>query len=279
MAYDAATGNVVLFGGVGGGSCGLADTWVWDGSAWTQQHPATHPSARFNASMAYDAATGNVVLFGGGQGCNGSGPSLHDTWVWDGSTWIKQHPATHPLARQSASMAYDAATGNVVMFGGQHGSGGPPLRSTWVWDGSTWTQQHPVARPSGRWEASMAYDAATGNVVLFSGSGLGADTWVWDGSTWMKQHPVTSPSARFSASTAYDAATGNVVLFGGYVKGLGPGADTWVWDGSTWTQQHPVTSPSARFDVSMAYDAATGNVVLFSGYGAPADTWVWGSSS
>src|SRR5690348_16761812 len=58
---------------------------------WTQQHPATHPPARYSAAMTYDAATGNVVLFGGkSQG------ELGDTWVWNSSTWTQQHPATSP---------------------------------------------------------------------------------------------------------------------------------------------------------------------------------------
>ena len=58
------------------GACG--GTWTWDGSTWTQQHPATSPSARSGASMAYDAATGNAVMFGG-RGDNGF-PST--TWTW-----------------------------------------------------------------------------------------------------------------------------------------------------------------------------------------------------
>ncbi len=64
MAYDAATGDVVLFGGAGRHGR-LGGTWTWDGSTWTKQAPATSPPARDGASMAYDAATGTVVLFGG----------------------------------------------------------------------------------------------------------------------------------------------------------------------------------------------------------------------
>ena len=37
MAYDAATGNVVLFG-LGKRSV-LDGTWTWDGSTWTKQAP------------------------------------------------------------------------------------------------------------------------------------------------------------------------------------------------------------------------------------------------
>ena len=196
MAYDAATGNVVLFGGLGNRSV-LGGTWTWDGSTWTKQAPKTSPLARVSASMAYDAATGNVVLFGG-EGR--SGHILGGTWTWDGSTWTKQAPKTSPPVRGEASMAYDAATGTVVLFGGDVGVQ-HFLGDTWTWDGSTWTKQAPKTSPSPRAGASMAYDAATGNIVLFGGFNrpsiggeLGA-TWTWDGSTWTKQAPDTSPSA------------------------------------------------------------------------------------
>lgn len=47
----------------------------------------------------------------------------------------------------------------------------------------TWTiRQHLTARPIARARATMAYDAATGNVVLFGGFGaerIFADTWIW----------------------------------------------------------------------------------------------------
>ena len=78
MTYDAATGTVVLFGGGRGGDHYLGDTWTWDGTTWTQQHPAARPPGRNSASMAYDAATGTAVLFGG-LGRHGV---LGDTWTW-----------------------------------------------------------------------------------------------------------------------------------------------------------------------------------------------------
>ena len=110
-----------------------------------------------------------------------------------------------------------------------------------------WTKQAPATKPPGRSPAAMAYDGATGSVVLFGGAASGCclgDTWTWDGTTWTEQHPATSPTARTLAAMAYDAATGTVVLFGGNRNDdLG---DTWIWDGTTWTEQHPATSPPAR---------------------------------
>ena len=39
-----------------------------------------------------------------------------------------------PPARTGAAMAYDSATGDMVMFGGTSATG-QPLADTWLWDG------------------------------------------------------------------------------------------------------------------------------------------------
>ena len=178
MAYDAATGTAVLFGGVGGRLKILkfADIWTWDGSTWTKQAPAASPPAWGAAGMAYDAATHSVVLFGGPNG---------DTWTWNGSTWAKQAPAASPSPRAGAGMAYDAATGTVVLFGGIGYSTGRYLGDTWTWDGTTWTRQNPAASPATGVNPAMAYDAATGSVVLFGGyTGRGPRPYHYHRGTW-----------------------------------------------------------------------------------------------
>jgi hypothetical protein len=228
--------------------------------------------------MAYDQATGQLVLFAG-AGTNGI---LDDTWTWDGSTWTEQSPATSPPALYYASMAYDQATGQLVLFGGFGSGANGVLAQTWTWDGSTWTQQSPAISPPPSEMASMAYDPATGQLVLFGGVGQGqtgimGDTWIWDGTTWTQQSPATSPPPLSGADLAYDPATTQLVLFGGG-NDQGDSADTWTWDGTTWTQQSPATSPSPRFFASMAYDPATTQLVLFGGGndgGESADTWTW----
>jgi Kelch motif len=290
MAYDAATGTVVLFGGDATATDShLGDTWTWNGTTWTKQTPATHPRARFGSAMAYDAATGTVVLFGGCCRPDTVGIPFDDTWTWNGTTWTEQSPATSPPARLDAAMAYDAATGTVVLFGGDNKHG--YLGDTWTWNGTTWTEQSPATSPPARSGAAMAYDAATGTVVLFGGysttSGYLSDTWTWNGTTWTKQSPAAHPAARDQAYMAYDAATGTVVLFGGYSPPCLV-SDTWTWNGTTWTKQTPATSPRPRALGAMAYDAATGNVVLFGGYYStttscnppnvvyPRTTWTWG---
>ena len=82
MAFDAATGTTILFGGADARTT-FGDTWSWNGTAWTQLSPATSPPARDLASMAYDASLGKIVLFGGFDGTT----DLNDTWTWNGTTW------------------------------------------------------------------------------------------------------------------------------------------------------------------------------------------------
>jgi hypothetical protein len=230
MVYDAAQSNVVLFGGYLSNTAPFRsnDTWVWNGSTWTQQSPATSPSARADHAMAYDAAQSQVVLFGG---FTDSGTTLGDTWTWDGTTWTQQNPATSPSARSFAAMAYDAIHNQVVMFGGQPTGTGGALNDTWVWNGTTWTQESPANSPPARNGHTMAFDAQTGQIVLFGGENANNiylnDTWVWDGTNWTQESPAASPAARAFHNAAYDAAQGQVVVFGGLAPF--PVSDTWAW--------------------------------------------------
>ena len=185
MAYDAAREEVVLFSGVPAG----ADTWTWNGTTWTQEHPAVSPPDRWAAGFAYDAASGNVVLFGGNNGSGGG--LLDDTWIWNGTNWKKQRPATRPPGRLWFAMASDATHGTVVLYGGWVEESGQTLGDTWTWDGANWTKEQPANAPSKRSFSAMADDPARGQVVLFGGYRYGAcgqgyfgDTWAWNGTTW-----------------------------------------------------------------------------------------------
>ncbi len=198
-------------------------------------------------------------------------------------TWIALTPTALPPQLSGATMAYDSAHGQTVLFGGS-GFGNVGLTNgTWLWNGSNWALKSPVHRPPARWDHVMAYDSARGQVVLFGGSGNDSvlnDTWVWDGTDWTQKTPVHSPSARNFSAMADDSARGQAVLFGGSSPSQGfPLNDTWVWDGTDWSQVFPSQSPIGRRAAAMAYDSAHAQVVLFGGTfnGNPdfRDTWSW----
>ncbi len=280
MAYDQKTGQFVLYGGAGPHGP-LGGTWTWDGTTWAKLTPTAAPSERSGATMAYDPKTGQLLLFGGFAVVAGKPSFFSGTWAWGEATWSLLRPALAPPPLAGAAMAYDAATGQVVLFGGAGAHG--VVGGTWAWDGANWAKLAPATAPPARSGAAMAYDAATRQLLLFGGAGpqgTSAGTWAWDGADWSRLAPATSPSERSAAAMAYDPASEQVVLFGGsrYTNNkldLLPG--TWAWDGADWL---PVTAtgPVARSAASMAYDPATGQLVMFGGGGANgpiAGTWAY----
>ncbi len=290
LVFDSARTRILLFGGATVTSV-LTDTWTWNGSNWFQRAPATSPEGRAAAMVAYDASTQTVVLFGGDEmPCNPICTPVNDTWLWDGTSWTKQSPPVSPPRRAGGRMAYDAATGTVLLFGGAELN--VFLNDTWIWNGKTktWTQVFPATSPAARYYPSMASDGARQKIVLFGGEAKNPtdttlnDTWLWDGRTrtWTQQLPATSPPARTDASMAYDPVTHQVLLFAGDAEEnssevLG---DTWAWDGSSWTQLFPATSPPARWRASMVYDPVNAGLVLFGGatglnHGLLDDTWIY----
>jgi hypothetical protein len=197
-----------------------------------------------------------------------------------------------PPGRNWDSWAYDPAQHEVVLFGGNGGTGpwpaGPVFGDTWTWQSGCWTQQHPAASPSPRQGAAVAWDPATHQLLLFGGAADSSnpryfgDTWTWNGTTWTQLHPATSPPARHQADMIYDAAMHEIILFGGH----GVGAqnyfnDTWAWNGTTWTQLQPATSPSPRDTFSLVYDPASQSAILYGGFnnGRLSDTWSWNGTT
>ena len=197
-------------------------------------------------------------------------------------TWTKLSPTTSPPIREGASMVYDPALKEVVLFGGAWSLFGVMgingyLNDTWTFNGTTWTQLSPADSPSAREDASMVYDPALKEVVLFGGEGINGylgDTWTFNGTTWTPLSPAVSPGPRHLASAVYDPARKAVVLYGGTI-GLFYLDDTWTFNGKTWTRL-VTNSPPARDYASMVDDPATRDIVLFGGggsHGLLKDTW------
>ncbi len=113
MVYDGAHREVVLFGGDDTKHSNYYnDTWVWDGSNWTEKQPTNPPSARSYMGAAYDGY--NVSLFGGML----RGQSTDETWSWDGDSWSKV-PGLLPVKRAGLAMALDDDRKQLVLVNGE----------------------------------------------------------------------------------------------------------------------------------------------------------------
>ena len=225
------------------------------GSQWTQApQNVVLPDALDSYSLAYDAATHTVILVGYAVPSDDGEPQLPghsgpETWSWNGSKWTFLHPATSPPSVEDPSIAYDAATQQVVLFGGELVSNpgnitqnGEASGATWLWNGTTWTEASaPVSAPA-RFGASMAYDPDLGATVLFGGvvgnvtadppTGVITvfdDMWSWNGTMWIQMQPATLPPGRFFSQMTYDATRHELVLFGGSLNANADANDTWVF--------------------------------------------------
>lgn len=234
MAYDPIARTVLLFGGGDVNGQYLGDTWLWDGTGWTQQFPPLSPAGRkFDAqTLAYNVATGTILLFGG---TNASGV-LNDTWEWDGktNTWTQRFPASSPSPRNT-TLAYDPRRSQVVLFGGSNAKGdccSSYYNDTWTWDGQNWTQQFPVSSPPTRVHPAMVYDPNIGATIIYGGfhtPGVGLfDTWSWDGSNWTQLQTLTNPGGRWAMGSVFDSLANAPLIFGGEITGDPFSNQTWI---------------------------------------------------
>lgn len=239
------------FGGRGVNSSGNAlSTYMNDLAAYnpatntwttlTAQSAAGSPSDRFRPAFAYDPAGNRLVLFGG---ASAPGVSLSDCWEYDLNTnqW-NQIPnptpgTTGPTGRFDCQMEYDAATGSLILFGGQESNTtSSRVGDTWLLSGGTWVNLAPSTSPSARGLHAMTSRGAPYNdIVLIAGRDaanvIQSDMWTWDGvgMTWTQVTPInnTTPVTWVSGNGAvYDDVRQTVTIIGGPGNNVAPSNTT-----------------------------------------------------
>lgn len=240
---------------------------------WSILSPSATPPPLEFASAVYDSDNHTIVLFGG---LNSQGSLSDSTFVWNGSTWIDYSPAQieEPPARYLASMAFDPALHQLLLFGGRNAAG-RQLNDTWAWNGASWynVNRGEAISPAPRDGASLAYDGQ-GHLLLFGGEGPAVAG---------ESAPSASPQ-RSSASPLQNLSPETPTATAAPPTTLGVLGDTWEWGGNSWT---PVATsgPPPRLNAAATYDAASGAVLMFGGTSTPTgstsaptplgDTWTW----
>ncbi len=247
----------------------FSDSWVFDGTTWTQVVAMGAACGGQNGAAA--SLSSEAVAFGGYVVTGSTSYAGGGTETFAGASWnALTAKTTDPVAREGHAMASLGSV--VVLFGGNTvtGSGGAYLQETWTFDGSSWTSVTTASSPSGRSGHAMATLGST--VVLFGGAdtnGLQSDTWTFDGTTWTPVSTANSPPSRRDGAMA--TLGSKVYLFGGYnyvtddagTPHVVPLGDTWSFDGATWNQITITVAPSARYDHAMAQ--LNGQIILFGG--------------
>jgi uncharacterized protein (TIGR03437 family) len=218
-----------------------------------------------------------------------------------GQTWRQLNPGgTVPTARFDQSGVFDSPTQQLLIFGGNSGSGLlNDLQSLSTGPSPVW---NPVATlgnpPPARAGHSGTYDFIYSVMTIFGGqtgpNSCTNDVWTLQYAngivttpTWMQLSPTGNlPPARFYHSAAYDSSFGNLIVFGGadctdfatyyndlwiLINANGQGTPVWV-------QISPLgTPPSPRAGASVVYDLFSNEMILFGGSGPSGplnDVWV-----
>jgi hypothetical protein len=223
MVYDSLRSRIVLFGGRQAATSTdteltlLNDTWVWNGSNWSQIQTPNAPEPRQLFSMTYDSARDRIILFGGSRR-TADGKSFepaHDTWEFDGTTWTRVADGDPQIA--FPQLAYDASRNQTVLVGVDSAV----ATQMYIYNASahTWDKQTPEKLPACVNDSSMVYRSATNSIVLQGGlcsltTPIVDQTWEWNGTNWAEI--TTNNFFRATAQAyAYDALRNTEVLFGG----------------------------------------------------------------
>jgi PKD repeat protein len=262
LDYDPAFGGVVLFGGFNALGNALNDTWVFSATGWknvtaTVGFPVDVYDAPISGwgygAMAYDPALGTMVLV---DGCLvlGCTDVWGQTFFLNATEWTAAWgPGT--LTNRTylgwSSLAYDAADGYMLSFGGYDyyegsSSNDTFTMSTWgTWDNITNHDAGCVASvcytPQGRESTAMTWDGQLNAVLLVAGYNQSTDEWLNDswtfsGAVWLPAD-LTSPEAPSSfcgtAQPALAEMSNNIAPFiiGGASLGFaGCWSNEWVFE-------------------------------------------------
>lgn len=240
-AYDEASNRMIVFAGTGFST--YSDVWVLthaNGSggypAWIQVS-AGGPPPRYFAASAYDPVSNTLMTY--------SGSGVPDYWLLSHANGLGGTPTwTYvsdlqggPGTRIGQTAVYDAATNELIVFGGSTQTYGTALNDVWVLKNANGTAGTPVWQqlsptggpPAGRVYASAIYDPVSGVMTVFGGSlgdemGDTNDTWFLSNAngvggtpSWstFTQNLIDDPRYRDSHSAVYDASRNLMIIYGG----------------------------------------------------------------
>jgi hypothetical protein len=109
-----------------------SQTWTWDGTRWTQQHPTRAPVA---VQLVATPGAGSAPTIFASDGA---------TWRWTGSNW-DQAPTRGAAPSNEGFAVYDEADADVVAYAAQPDNF--ISYDTWTWNGH-WTKRSQAIAPA-----------------------------------------------------------------------------------------------------------------------------------
>ena len=243
---------------------------------------AAAPSSRTGSRAVYDEEVLSVVMFGGmtaPDAATGRAYALSETWEFDGTRWIRRHPAGSPPGRASHAMVYDSNRDQSIIFGGRAGS--DLLADTWAyrgdWYSRRWEQIETPNAPAARHLPAAAFDPLRDRMVIYGGQNLSEDgrefvnlydMWEFDGTTWT-QVMAEGPKIR-KPLLSYDEARNQLILLGNDET---LATQMYIYDAAaqTWNEVTPEALPPCVNDSAITYDSDKHLTYVIGGVCVPSD--------
>lgn len=285
--WDAANAQLLVFGGrLATFPEAADDLWRYRPAEnqWTLVPQASSaPFGRWGHSAVWDPANNRMLVYGGMAG----GSALNHLLSYQPATntWTLLTPAgPAPPARWGHSAAWDAAAGQMLVFGGSpFEGGGSSFNDLWAYQSATnsWQQLIPAgtgpSQPSARVGQAAAWDSTTRQLFVYGGTNDAfndlADLWAYQAASnsWAALTPPgTTPSARDAASGAWDPTTSQLLLFGGEATQSGPPLrELWSYHpaGGTWSALPFGSEPAPRVGHTADWDPVGAGILVFGGQG------------
>ncbi|HKQ75033.1 MAG TPA: hypothetical protein VJ810_15160 [Blastocatellia bacterium] len=289
---------------LGLGSLVSAQTWIELFPTGTPPDPIFAPKPAH-----YDAASNRLIVFFPGNPPFNPNPPGNGNEVWvltnanglgGAPAWIKLMPTgSPPISNGLESSIYDAATNQLIVYGGCFANCSPALFNVYTLSNANglggppvWTQS-AVTNPQARVGHSSVYDSVNNLLITFAGQLAFFGTDQNDARILSNANGIASPSTWTTLAVAggpppirdehtaiYDQANNRMTIFAGeqlittccpYV--ISDYNDTWALSNAnglggtpTWTQLLPAGAPpSVRKGHSAIYDPINNRMIVFGG--------------
>jgi hypothetical protein len=283
LVYEPTYAVLLAFGGGFNYFSADNETWVFADNRWLEREPPTSPPSRRWQAAAFDGRLGRIAIFGG----DARSRRYSDLWWWEGHDWVPYEKA--PPAYSGGATAFDPIRNELILHGGMISfdeSVMPILqKDTWRFVDGQWEDLHLEIEPAGRYYASITWDDANGEIVLFGGQGRGhtqsvqwttlRDTWTWNGRAW-RQHSLSRSVPPAAGPIWFDSNLQKVVMASWRSNNPNSRA-MWLWDGERWTETSIVLPVGTEYTDTIFFDQIRKVTVVREGtYNR---TWLWDGST
>src|SRR6185312_3916693 len=177
IAWDTTRGHMYVLSGSCGGAInydvyafshsGTSGSGKWVGAASTSPNPGN----RQEGAMVYMPNTDRVLLYGGFS----NGNTMGDTWEYNPgtNTWTQICSSCAPGLRHAHIMAYDPASGKVILNGGQRSWGGADISATYLYDPTkhTWAAASPATESPASSYTCHGFDRKRNRLLIYPSQG------------------------------------------------------------------------------------------------------------